>query len=185
MSQIDEGSDFALEINFADLWFDINANHTRPRRRRACHTGPDAFGLAMGQPRSCHPCSGGGLTRPDAAWLSAYTHLLQGVGDLVLAYDPTEPITRISAAHDKIVSLGGAAPSFLGTGSSGMDEIDLLAIVIAALQQAPDTARMPSAQQHFLAMIADKPAFLGQSGIGKRQCRRMVCRMINSNPRLA
>ena len=40
-----------------------------------------------------------------------------------------------------------------------MDEVDLIAIVIATLQQTPDAARMTSAQAHFLAMIADNRRF--------------------------
>lgn len=160
LGQINEGSDFTLEINFADLWFDINANHARDPGEDALATlGPMLLGWQWDSRDPATPAPVVKFDVADAAWLSAYTHLLQGVGDLVLAYDPTEPITRISAAHDKIVGLGGAAPSFLGAGSGGMDEIDLLAILIAALQQAPDTARMASAQQHFLAMIVDNRHF--------------------------
>lgn len=160
LADIPDTSDFTVEINFADLWFDINANQTRDAGEDAMSTlGPMLLGW---QWDSRDPATRAPVVKfdaADAAWLSAYTHLLQGVSDLVLAYDPTEPITRIITAHDKMVSLGGTAPSFLGDAQGGLDEVDLIAILIATLQQPPDADRMTSAQAHFLAMIADNRRF--------------------------
>lgn len=157
---IKESSDFTLEINFADLWFDINANHARDPGEDALATlGPMLLGWQWDSRDPTTPAPVVKFDAADAAWLSAYTHLLQGISALVLAYDPTEPITRVTTARDKMVSFGGAAPSFLGGGSDGLDEVDLIAIVIAALQQSPDATRMATAQHHFLAMIADNRRF--------------------------
>lgn len=160
LAEIAEHSDLMLEINFADLWFDINANHTRDIGEDAMAVlGPMLLGWQWDSRDTATPAPVVKFDAADVAWLSAYTHLLQGVSDLVLAYDPTEPITRIIAAHDKMVSLGGTAPSFLSDAQGGLDEVDLIAILIATLQQAPDAARMASAQQHFLSMIADNRRF--------------------------
>ena len=160
LSEISEGSDFMLEINFADLWFDINANHARDPGEDALATlGPMLMGWQWDSRDPATPAPVVKFDAADAAWLSAYTHLLQGISALVLAYDPTEPIARITAAREKMIGFGGTAPSFLGGGSGGLDEVDLIAIVIAALQQTPDAGRMTAAQQHFLSMIADNRRF--------------------------
>lgn len=160
LAAIPDGSDFTLEINFADLWFDINANQSRDQGEDAMAVlGPLLLGWQWDSRDPATPAPVVKFDAADAAWLSAYTHLLQGVSDLVLAYDPTEPISRILAAHDKMVSLGGTAPSFFSDAQGGIDEVDLIAILIATLQQAPDAARMTSAQTHFLAMIADNRRF--------------------------
>lgn len=161
LTEIAPNSDFALKVNFADLWFDINANKTRD-------TGEDAMAvlgpMLLGwQWDARDPATAAPVVKfdaADAAWLSAYTHLLQGVSAIVLAYDPTEPIDRILQSHAKMQSLGGVSPSFItGAGGAGLDELDVIAIVIAALQQQPKADQMAKARLHFLDMIADNRRF--------------------------
>lgn len=160
LTAIPDTSDFIVEIQFSDLWFDINGNNSRDQGEDAMAVlGPMLLGWQWDNRDPTTPAPVVKFDAADAAWLSAYTHLLQGISDLVLAYDPTEPIARILAARDKMVSLGGTAPSFLSGSSDGMDEVDLIAILISALQQPPDTSRMTSAHQHFLAMITDNRRF--------------------------
>ncbi|GLS88113.1 hypothetical protein GCM10010873_30870 [Cypionkella aquatica] len=160
LAEIPQTSDFTLEVNFADLWFDINANQSRDAGEDALSTlGPMLLGWQWDSRDPATPAPVVKFDAADAAWLSAYTHLLQGLSQIVLAYDPTEPITRIREARAKIESLGGSAPSFFSGGSDGMDEVDVIAIVIAALQQTPDAPRMAAAHQHLLAMIADNRRF--------------------------
>ena len=161
LAAIPETSGFTLETNFADLWFDINANQSRDEGEDAMAVmGPMLLGLQWDSrdPSTLAPVVTFDVA--DAAWLSAYTHLLQGVADLVLAYDPTESIDRILQTRVAMQRLGGVSPSFFtGAGSDGLDELDVIAIVIAALQQTPDATRMSSAQAHFLSMIADNRRF--------------------------
>lgn len=160
LADISETSDFTLEINLADLWFDINANQVRDVGEDAMATlGPMLLGWQWDSRDPATPAPVVKFDAADAAWLSAYTHLLQGISAIVLAYDPTEPLSRILAARDKMIGLGGTSPGFLSGSRDGIDEVDLIAIVIAALQQTPNAARMTSAQAHFLAMIADNRRF--------------------------
>ncbi len=161
LAEIAETSDFSLAINFADLWFDINANRARDAGEDAMAVmGPMLLGWRWDSRDPATPAPVVKFDAADAAWLSAYTHLLQGVADLVLAYDPTEPIDRILQTRGAMQRLGGVSPSFFtGAGSDGLDELDVIAIVIAALQQTPDAARMTGAQAHFLGMIADNRRF--------------------------
>lgn len=161
LAAIPDSSDFTLDINFADLWFDINANQTRDQGEDALAVlGPMLLGWQWDSRDPATPAPAVKFDAADAAWLSAYTHLLQGISDMVLAYDPTEPIDRIQKTHEKMRSLGGVSPSFItGAGGDGLDELDVIAIIIASLQQAPDAPRMTSAQTHFLSMIADNRRF--------------------------
>ena len=161
LAGIAEASDFQLEINFADLWFDINANKARDSGEDAMAVlGPMLLGWQWDSRDPATPAPVVKFDAADAAWLSAYTHLLQGVSAIVLAYDPTEPIDRILQTHAKMQGLGGVSPSFItGAGGAGLDELDVIAIVIASLQQQPAPAQMAAAQQHFLDMIANNRRF--------------------------
>ena len=47
----------------------------------------------------------------DAAWLAAYTHLLAGVSELALAFDPTPQIARVIGVADAAPALPGDASS--------------------------------------------------------------------------
>ena len=161
LAAIPDVSDFKLEINFADLWLDINANKTRDQGEDAMAVlGPMLLGRQWESRDHATPTPVVTFDAADAAWLSAYTHLLQGVSDVVLAYDPTEPIDRILQTRAKMQRLGGVSASFFPRArSDGLDEFDVIAIAIAALQQTPDATRMTSAQTHFLSMIADNRRF--------------------------
>jgi hypothetical protein len=99
----------------------------------------------------------------DAAWLAAYSDLLQGVCDMVRAFDPTEPLARIIAAREKMLTLGPVYPDMIfGRMSSDdrdLDSIDLIAVTIASLKQQPDKARMASARDHLLATVTENRLF--------------------------
>ena len=96
----------------------------------------------------------------DAAWTAAYADLLAGFCDLVRAYDPTEPLTRVLGARAAMQALGPVTPDpFLGGGSGGIDIFDMLAALLATLDQQPDKALMAEAQGHFLATVAENRQF--------------------------
>ena len=158
LAAIPETSDFAVEISLADIWFDVNANATRNPGEGI----GEILGAAVGAG------SGDGTATPlpvirfdvaDAAWTAAYANLLAGFCDLVRAYDPTEPLTRVLSARATMEAIGPVTPDpFLG-GSGGLDGIDLIAAVLATLDQTPDGAMMTAAHAHFLAMIAENRQF--------------------------
>lgn len=150
-------SDFGLDIDFADLWFDINANGTRD-------SGEDLAQIA-GQMLGLGPeARDGDTTLPvvrfdlaDAAWLSAYTHLLSGSAQVVLTYDPTNSIARVMETR--------AAFAALPPGNDGLASfvgdlwVDTAAAVLFSLRSQPDTAQAQAAHASFLAMIADNRIF--------------------------
>lgn len=153
---VPETSAAGLEISLADLWFDVNGNATR-------ETGEGLVEIVNADPFAAAETT---ATLPtirfdaaDAAWAAAYGHLLSGVSEMVLAYDPTEPITRILNARQVMAEWGQPTPSMIFGDQRLPDEVDMLAMVFATLDQQPDKARMARAEAHFLAMIAQNRAF--------------------------
>lgn len=163
LTTLPDTSDFGVEISLSDLWFDVNANGKRDPGEGIA----DILGAAvMGAPDEStgpQPLPTVRFDVADAAWLTAYSDLLQGVCDMVRAFDPTEPLARIIAAREKMLTLGPVYPDMIfGRMSSDdrdLDSIDLIAVTIASLKQQPDKARMASARDHLLATVTENRLF--------------------------
>jgi hypothetical protein len=152
LTAIPATSDVALTIALDDLWFDVDSSGTR-----SAGEGLVEIVGSMG-------AAPAGVTvrfdAADAAWLAAYADLLAGICDVVRAYDPTEPISRILAARQSMQAMGALIPDpVFGGGSGGVDVVDLIAMVLASLNQQPDRALMAEAQGHLLAMVAQNREF--------------------------
>ena len=161
LAEIPDNSDFGVEIKFADLWFDINANKTRDQGEDMLDVlGPLLLGW---QWQSRDPATPAPVVRfdvADAAWLSAYTHLMGGMAEMILAYDPTSPVTKIMQGRAKMESLGTMAPDpIFGMDATAPDGFDVFATVFDMLHQTPNAPRMAAARDHFLAMVADNRRF--------------------------
>lgn len=160
LSKIAEGSDLAVDIALSDLWFDVNGNALRdPGEELLDVAGPIILGWRWRARAPDAPAPVIRFDAADAAWLSAYTHLLAGIAEVILAYDPTEAITGTLAATAALdrMRVGPADPHSME--SSMGEAVDVVAIMLAALDQTPDGARAASAQGHFLSMIADNRRF--------------------------
>jgi hypothetical protein len=152
LATLPEGEDFGLEISFADIWFDVNANGTRDANEEALLLlGPQLLGWRWQDPDPAAPPLTVRFDAADAAWLSAYTHVMSGIANAILAYDPTASIDRVLAAK---------AALRVNVLPSGLDYFaDALAILEGAVNQTPDVVRAKAAKAHFLAMIADNRRF--------------------------
>ena len=162
LADIPANADFAIEITLSDLWFDINTNNTRDDSEdMLSFAGPMIMGFAWSERGPATPAPTIRFDGADAAWLSAYTHLLGGLSDIILAYDPTIPITRTTDARTAMASFGQLTPDpiFGMGGGASLDAVDYIAIILATLNQTPDKPRMASAQSHFLAMVTDNRRF--------------------------
>ena len=162
LAEIPATADFGVEITLSDLWFDINANAVRDKGEDMLSVaGPMIMGWAWADRDPAIPAPTIRFDGADAAWLSAYTHLLGGISDTILAYDPTTPITRTTDARAAMASFGQLTPDpFFGMGGgASLDAVDYISIVLATLNQSPDKVRMASAQSHFLAMVTDNRRF--------------------------
>ena len=162
LSEIAPTADFGVEIAFKDIWFDINSNTTRDTGEDLLNVmGPMIMGFQWDARDPATPAPVIRFDVADAAWLSAYTHLLGGLSDMILAYDPTAPVTRITDARTAMTKLGTIAPDplFGMGGGASMDGVDYFAMILATLNQTPDSAKMLSAQTHLLAMVTDNRRF--------------------------
>ncbi|MCB5408683.1 hypothetical protein [Pseudogemmobacter faecipullorum] len=153
-----EGADFALEIDLADLWFDINASGGRD-------AGEDLVtvaGLALGFGGSWQPKPGELVIRfdsADAAWLEAYTHLLAGLATTIQAYDPGPATDRIVNASKEIYALWGESQPDNAWDMLFGKQVDRLTILLRAMEQKPDPALAKAAHDHFLKMISANRRF--------------------------
>jgi hypothetical protein len=159
LSAIPADADFAVEVDFADVWFDINANGTRDNGEDMAATlGPMLMGWQWDARDPATPLPTVRFDAADAAWLAAYTHLLSGISDTVVAYDPTTAMARMQDAR---VALG-IAPGVVDFDYYGLEEAsDYISVIMGALDQQPDAARLQSAHAHFLQMIAENRRFWG------------------------
>jgi len=160
LAGIADGAEFGVEIALADLWFDVNANGTRDAGEDLLQiAGPMILGWRWDQrdPAAALPVIR--FDSADAAWLTAYTHLLGGLAQTVLAFDPTAPLARMMQARVGLADLRGPAPTPGGFHDSFGDFADYAYVVIEALRQPPDAERMAQVQGHLLAMVANNRRF--------------------------
>lgn len=153
---IGEGDAAGVVLSLGDIWFDIDMDGSRGAEEGLLRVAGIALRSGMRGDTAAPTIR---FDTADAAWLSAYTHLLAGIGEFVLAFDPTPQIARTIAARAEMEALGAGSDfansydMMLGT------EIDLAAMAYFAVQQQPDAARTRAARQHLLAMIADNRRF--------------------------
>jgi len=161
LSAVPDGEDVALEIDLAELWFDVNING-----RRDTGEGVLEVGAATLMPRANFDQTGeanaNSLVRfdtADMAWLTAYSHLLSGVGELVIAFDPTEAIATVMNAKAEMIELRGDFPVEFNFNTQFGDQVDQFALIYGAINQQPDASRTRAAHAHFLSMIAENKLF--------------------------
>lgn len=160
LDDIAADADFAVEIDLKDIWFDLDADGMRTAGEDALALiGPALMGWRWSERDPATPAPVVRFDAADAAWLSAYTHLLQGLSALVLAYDPTDAITRARAAGKAMADLSAPSPDEYGMAVTYGQAVDGVAQVIWALDQPPDPARMDAARTHLRAMVADNRRF--------------------------
>ncbi|WP_225028445.1 hypothetical protein [Xinfangfangia pollutisoli] len=148
--------DFALEIALADLWFDINLNGTRDAGEDIAAVAGQMLGGGIGMGPE------GPVVRfdtADAAWLSAYTHLLSAFTEVALAYDPGPAVDRIATASEKMYALWGDTPPENAFDMMFGRQVDRVAMILRALAQEPDPARARAAHAHLLSMITENRRF--------------------------
>ncbi len=155
LDTIADTDNVAVTINTADLWFDINANGARDAGEGMLETAATQMNRGLdgaGTPPVVR------FDTADAAWLSAYAHLLSGVSETVLALDPTSAIQRVteSAAAMDALNDGGRQMVFMPDEDTW---VDVLAMFIHAIEGQPDVERSRNAHAHFLGMIEDNQTF--------------------------
>jgi len=158
LDQIPADADFGVTINITEIWFDVNGDGSPQLAEYMPNVASMALDRRMNetvQPVLIR------FDRADAYWLSAYTHVLSGLAEMVAALDPTAAITQVIEARAAMLALG-PNPENLGAmmmGSGFDDWVDDFSMVYQAMRQQPDPEHTRAAHAHFLAMIADNRAF--------------------------
>jgi hypothetical protein len=153
---IADGDAVDLPIAILDLWFDININGARdPGEGLTEVAGTALTGRAMRV-----------IDNPvlrfdtaDAAWLAAYTHFLSAFGELVLAFEPTAQIDRVSRASRQMDELAAGSGFSNALDMQFGQQVDRLAMIYFALRQQPDPVHTRAAWTHMLDMIASNRVF--------------------------
>ena len=159
LATLPEGEDFGLELTFADLWFDVNLNGARePDEDALAILGPQLLGWQWQDRDPAAPPLTIRFDAADAAWLTAYTHVMSGMANTVLAYDPAASIDRVIASRIALKVAPPSTDAFNFDASFGQF-LDAFAMLEGAVNQQPDAARAKAAKEHFLAMIAENRRF--------------------------
>lgn len=147
-----EVGDAGLVLRFEDLWFDVNSNG----RRDPDEGLPELAGLPT-------PPTGPPEVRFDAAdahWLRAYTHLIEGMSLLILAFDPQPALSgriALAAALDRQFAEPpdqmAPAPQMDAEARHFGPMVDRIAVVVQTLRNRPDAAKIAEAVAHWQAMI--------------------------------
>lgn len=159
LATLPEGEEFGLELSFSDIWFDVNANGARDAGEEALLLiGPQLLGWQWQDPDPAAPPLVVRFDAADAAWLAAYTHVLSGIANTILSYDPAASIDRAIAARVAL-KVRPPRPDAYDIDASIGSFLDAFAMLEGAVNQQPDTARALGAKEHFLAMIAENRRF--------------------------
>jgi len=154
LAAINDDAKVALEISFDDLWFDVNGNGQRDPE---IENFTSMFAGVRLQDDPNAPLPVVTFDTADAAWLAAYANLISTSAELVLAFDPTEPITRVHAAEDRITALSKGASS--SEFAEWRPMMNYFAIVIQSIEQDPDREALARAENHLRAMLAQNKVF--------------------------
>ena len=149
--------EFQLEIAVGDLWFDINMNGARDQGEDVSSVAGLTLGTGRGGADMIAPTIK--FDTADAAWLTAYTHLLSAFTDVALAYDTPAAVDRVATAAAKMAEFHGTTPANSAYDMMFGDQVDRVTIILNALASQPDAARGASAHDHLLQMIAHNQRF--------------------------
>lgn len=141
----------ALPIAITDLWFDVNMNGIRDAKEGVTDIG----GLVMtGRPATIADSPVIHFDTADAAWLAAYTHFLSAFAELVLAFEPTDQIARVTEASQQMDLLAPDSGFSNALDMQFGQQLDRVAMIYFALRQQPDATHTRAAHTHLLDMIA-------------------------------
>ena len=155
LNRVPAGTEVSLEIDLRDPWFDVNMNKTRDAAE-----GVLALAAHILTPRAGFDADETPeeqmvvrFDTADVAWLRAYTHLLSGIGELVVAFDPTGAIAEVMASKAAKGEIQGNFPLASPWERKLAVFIDQFAMVYGALNHKPVATRTQAARAQLLAMI--------------------------------
>lgn len=154
LEDIPNDSAIAVEIDLDRLWFDINQDGARGGNEGVGRVITDAI---VGRNRDNF------VIRPvtvrfdvaDAVWLSGYTHALDGLSELILAFDPATVVDGVladdQALRDVYRDEDGDGPQLRTHEEREIGLANAIMVLFDLLAQQPDPARVQAAHAHFVA----------------------------------
>lgn len=149
----DIGNDAALVLRLDDLWLDVDGDG----QRGGGEALTDLAGLRL-------PDTGPAEIRFDASdahWLRAYTHLIEGMAEVTLAFDPAPALARrieldraLSDQFAEPPDQMARAPNYDMYARNFGPMIDRIAVLVQTLRNVPDKQGVNRAADHWRAMIA-------------------------------
>jgi len=154
LSAIEDADAVAVRVDTGALWFDIDADGTRDAGEGVFEVAEQIFYEASAPdfkpPRIRFDTA-------DAAWLTAYGHLVSGAVQMWLALDASDAIERGVATAEGFAAFNAGGD--LGWLGSWAPSIDTAAIVARAFEGPIDAGRMATAQDHFVQMTVQGQRF--------------------------
>ncbi|PZO67836.1 MAG: hypothetical protein DI498_02320 [Paracoccus denitrificans] len=151
----DEGA-LVLELN--DLWFDMNSNGTMDDGEQLL----SVMGMMQGEdaPSTIR------FDTADLHWLRAYSHLIEGMAQTALAFNPEPVLERRIAFRAELERQHTDPPTDEVLERTMYSQaqmlgpiVDDVAAVVQLLRQTPDKPRIAAAADHFRQMIAANRTF--------------------------
>ena len=168
LAPISDADKVAVTLDLNQIWFDINDNQIRDENEDLLPVMVPLFvnRWEVQETLATFAASGGAPTvtfdTADAAWLQAYTHVLAGTAELVMAFDPTEAIARVQTNAAIIADLRqGPAPAIF-VSEDDENLADLITIFLNVLKQEPDATHTRAALEDFRAVIRHNLVFWGR-----------------------
>lgn len=184
----------ALTLRPDAIWFDINQNGQPDTAEGLAAFMPAQFGIPLAaatpQPDGSDQGNGGQgsadqgdsaaapvvrFDAADAEWLRAYTHMLSGFAEFLLAFDPEAALSMRIATQQALADQWRGAMTGDGTAGDGRAVLtheadkfgplaDDIATILSLLRHDPDPARLHAARQHLRDMIAANRRFWDKLG---------------------
>lgn len=149
------GTDDALVLRLEDLWLDVDQNGQRDEDEGLENLAAAALGMW-----SDFEGAEIRFDAADAAWLSAYTHLIGAVAELVLAFDPQPEIARMIDTRAALAAQWDSIDPETYRPSRGFESYaDLAQVMLSTLRHQPDPARVTAAAGHLREMLAQNRRF--------------------------
>ena len=160
LSQIGDDDDVSVTVDLTTLWLDINANGTKDAGEE--FYGVLSAGLGFESASLDNTPILTNFDTADAAWLSAYGHMLSGMSELALSVRPSDAVSEALSNVAHIDGIRGQQPLRPLWGMSDFarsPEMDILVASTLAVFGDPSPTHTRSAHSHFLQGIEDNKAF--------------------------
>ncbi len=160
LSRINDGDLVAVTVDLTGLWLDVNSNGIKDAGEEFDRLLAAGLGFSSQSFEETQLMTTFDIA--DAAWLSAYGHMLSGMSELVLSTNPSEAVSAAFVEIERVNSIRGDAPFLPLWGMSSFAEtqdFDILFASLLALFGELDGDHTRNAKGHFLNGIDDNKDF--------------------------